>query len=102
VKSYAVLATALAGLLATSAAVLPPPPLTVVFKNAKGDVTLDHLAHNARRTPCASCHGPGVVGKIEGFEMQRAHMVCVGCHREQARGPRLCKECHGEGAARGE
>ena len=86
-------------LLATWLGVLPPPPHKVVLKNAKGDVTLDHLAHNARRTPCASCHGPGVVGKIEGFDKQRAHTICFGCHREQARGPRVCSGCHGEPAS---
>jgi DnaJ-class molecular chaperone len=86
-------------LLATAPAALPAPPQKVVFKNSKGDVTLDHTAHLARRAHCATCHGPGVVAKIEGFEMQRAHLVCVGCHRDNARGPILCKDCHGGGAA---
>jgi DnaJ-class molecular chaperone len=84
-------------LLATAPGALPSAPHRVVFKNAKGDVTLDHEAHLARRTRCATCHGPGVVAKIEGFEMQRAHLVCVGCHRNNARGPILCKDCHGAG-----
>ena len=93
------LALTAALLVASAHAALPTPPQKVVFKNRKGDVTLDHTAHLSRRARCATCHGPGVVAKIEGFEMQRAHLVCVGCHRENARGPILCKDCHGGGPA---
>jgi DnaJ-class molecular chaperone len=93
-----VLAAAAALLLASASGALPPPPQKVVFKASKGDVTFDHAAHLARRTHCVECHGPGVVGKLEGFEMQRAHMLCVGCHRERAHGPIICKDCHGAGA----
>jgi DnaJ-class molecular chaperone len=93
------LALTAALLVASAHAALPTPPQKVVFKNRKGDVTLDHTAHLSRRARCAACHGPGVVAKIEGFEMQRAHLVCVGCHRESARGPILCKDCHGGGPA---
>src|SRR5689334_9930459 len=91
-------------MLTAALAALPPPPEKVVFQNRKGDVTLDHRAHNARLVPCSSCHGPGVVEKIRGpgFEMQRAHMMCVGCHRTVAKGPILCRDCHGGRADSGE
>ncbi len=75
-------------------AALPTPPHKVVFPTRKGDVTLDHAAHLARRTPCKACHGPGVVGKLEDWEYQRAHLVCVGCHRDGGRGPIVCSGCH--------
>jgi hypothetical protein len=89
------LAAAAAGLVALASLALPTPPDAVKFPNKKGDVTLDHRLHLARRATCAACHGPGIVGKVPPFGIQRAHLVCIGCHRENKRGPVLCIGCHG-------
>ena len=81
-------------LVAFGMAVLPPPPQKVLFPTRRGNVTLDHAAHLARRTPCAKCHGPGQVGKfVDDFGMERAHLVCAGCHRDHD-GPTSCTGCH--------
>ena len=81
-------------LLALGTAGLPPVPRKVVFPTRRGDVTLDHAAHLARRTSCPKCHGPGQVGKfMDDFGMERAHLVCAGCHREY-NGPTNCTGCH--------
>lgn len=75
-------------------AALPPPPTTVVRQTRYyGTVTIDHRAHLARRAPCKSCHGPGVVSKLA-FTPKIAHGRCIGCHEEVAKGPTKCAGCH--------
>jgi hypothetical protein len=76
------------------AALAPPPKVVVLDTKYYGTVTIDHAAHLARRSPCASCHGPGPVHKIERFEPRVAHTRCIGCHSEQQHGPTGCRECH--------
>jgi hypothetical protein len=78
---------------------LPPPPTVVVRKTRYyGTVTIDHRAHLARRAACRSCHGPGVVTKLE-LPPKVAHDRCIGCHQEEKRGPVDCKGCHVKDAA---
>lgn len=73
---------------------LPPPPTTVTRQTKTyGTVTVDHVAHLARRVACKACHGPGPVRPIV-FTPRVAHDRCRGCHTEIARGPTTCKGCH--------
>lgn len=74
-------------------ALAPAPDKVIRRTRYYGTVTIDHRAHLARRTRCASCHGPGPVSKLE-LPPRVAHERCVGCHRQEARGPTGCKECH--------
>lgn len=86
---------AIGALVAVGAGSLPSPPQRAVFHTRVfGEVTLDHAAHLARRTPCRSCHGEGPVKKVEHLGAARAHEVCRGCHQELARGPTGCRDCH--------
>jgi hypothetical protein len=73
---------------------LPMPPDKVVRETRYyGTVTVDHRAHLARRAKCITCHDPGPVSKLT-FTPRVAHDRCIGCHREQAKGPTDCKGCH--------
>ena len=71
----------------------PAPEKVVRVTRSFGTVTIDHRAHLARKAHCADCHGKGPVTKIE-FTPRLAHDRCIGCHREQKRGPMSCRECH--------
>ncbi len=79
--------------VALALAALPTPPTRVTYRADKGDVTFDHAAHVARREPCATCHGPGVVQKVE-LGRKKAHVMCVGCHAARRSGPKACGDCH--------
>ncbi|MBZ2170730.1 acidic tetraheme cytochrome c3 TmcA [Nitratidesulfovibrio sp. SRB-5] len=61
----------------------------------------DATAATSEGTPCADCHavhggGGGGVGKVgKGTPLERAyHRQCMGCHREQGKGPTACGGCH--------
>jgi hypothetical protein len=82
------------GVLESAQGALAPAPDKVVRQTRSfGTVTIDHGAHLARRSACKTCHGPGPVTKLE-FTPKVAHERCIGCHREQQRGPMKCRECH--------
>ena len=78
---------------AALAALAPAPEKVVRTTRSFGTVTIDHRAHLARKAHCIDCHGPGAVTKIA-FTPRIAHDRCIGCHREQKRGPMNCRECH--------
>ncbi|HZY05861.1 MAG TPA: cytochrome c3 family protein [Anaeromyxobacteraceae bacterium] len=73
----------------------PKPPDKVTFKAEKskdGPVTFDHKAH--AKQGCKNCHGEGKPGKITLGE-KKAHELCIGCHKEKAKGPGDEKKCDG-------
>ncbi|HVS04316.1 MAG TPA: cytochrome c3 family protein [Thermoanaerobaculia bacterium] len=48
---------------------------------------------------CASCHvNPEKAGTPDATEMSMTknpfHILCVGCHKEEAKGPTKCADCH--------
>jgi predicted CXXCH cytochrome family protein len=72
------------------AADAPAAPITLPAKN--GNVTLAHKTHAAQK--CEACHADAKGGKIEGFTKEKAHALCVECHKKEAKGPSKCAECH--------
>jgi hypothetical protein len=73
---------------------LPPPPDRVKrVTRYYGTVTVDHRAHLKRHAACKACHGQGAITKLE-FTPKVAHDRCVGCHRQEAKGPVDCRGCH--------
>jgi predicted CXXCH cytochrome family protein len=83
---------ATAGLgLATIAIAAPPTTVTLTAKN--GNVTFDHKAHATRVGACKTCHGEGAPQKIE-LDQQKAHALCIECHKTKAAGPTKCVDCH--------
>src|SRR6266542_1908352 len=100
---YAVLGTTLAALgpaperaihETTLSGLAPAPQKVILETKSFGTVTVDHAAHLARRAACKGCHGPGPVSKIGRFEPKIAHERCVGCHKQEQRGPTSCRDCH--------
>jgi predicted CXXCH cytochrome family protein len=66
-----------------------PEPLVLKAKN--GDVSFSHQKH--KTIDCGTCH-QGEPGKIPDFGQQKAHALCIGCHKERNAGPTKCGECH--------
>ena len=81
-----------AALLATAAvaAEAPAAPTTLPAKN--GNVTFNHKTHASQK--CETCHATAAGGKIEGLGKDKAHALCVECHKKEAKGPTKCAECH--------
>jgi predicted CXXCH cytochrome family protein len=71
-------------------AAAPTSPNTLKAKN--GDVTFNHKTHGS--VACTKCHEKAAGGKIEGLTKDKAHGLCVDCHKTQAKGPTKCAECH--------
>lgn len=100
-------------------------PETAVLDDAadkKGPVTFPHAAHveavadcsTCHHTmegltaesdqdvkPCAACHlDPEEAGtpSIRQMSMSKNpyHMSCIGCHKDEGKGPTKCNDCHGE------
>lgn len=81
---------------ANNSAVLEKPQ-TIVFKNAKGDITFNHIKHMTRQggvcTPCHKAAGAPIdVDKTFG------HKVCKDCHKavgnDYPNAPVRCTGCH--------
>jgi predicted CXXCH cytochrome family protein len=86
---------AVAFIAVASSAVAAPPPAEVVLKGAtQAPVTFNHKAHQGQG--CKKCHGEGAPGKIE-LTKDKAHALCIDCHKEKAKGPvdaKACTTCH--------
>ncbi len=82
---------AVAFLFAAAPAIAAAPPKVVVLKAKEGDVTFDHTKH--QKLGCKSCH-PGAPAKITFETKEKAHDLCVNCHKEKKQGPTECKDCH--------
>jgi predicted CXXCH cytochrome family protein len=76
--------------VAAHAADAPAAPITLNAKN--GNVTFAHKTHASVK--CEVCHATPAGGKIEGFGKDKAHALCVECHKKEAKGPAKCAECH--------
>lgn len=70
-------------------------PETVKFKMGGNTVELAHWKHQerAKKGGCTNCHR-GEIGKIDSWNQEFAHMVCIACHDINDKGPTKCKECH--------
>jgi predicted CXXCH cytochrome family protein len=91
VKIIVSIAAALALVAAAPAfAAAPAAPVTLKAKN--GDVTFNHKTHST--LDCTKCHADAKGGKIEGLTKDKAHGLCVECHKTSAKGPSKCAECH--------
>jgi predicted CXXCH cytochrome family protein len=82
---------ALAALALASAAHAAKTPESITFEARPGNVTFPHKLHAARG--CKPCHA-AVPAKLAGFDKDKAHALCKGCHDDQAKGPRKCDGCH--------
>lgn len=85
------IAAALA-LVAAAPAFAAAPAEGVKLKAKTGDVTFNHKSHAT--LDCTKCHADAKGGKIEGLNKEKAHGLCVECHKTGAKGPTKCAECH--------
>ncbi|HTN52630.1 MAG TPA: cytochrome c3 family protein [Anaeromyxobacter sp.] len=69
-------------------------PASITFPAKPGNVTFPHKAHQDRGVKCETCHGDAKGGKIAGFGKDKAHALCVECHKKEAKGPTKCADCH--------
>ncbi len=88
------LASVVAAVLVTagSAVAADAPAAPIALKAKNGDVTFNHKTHAAQK--CETCHATAAGGKIEGLDKDKAHGLCVDCHKKEAKGPAKCAECH--------
>ncbi|HXE96599.1 MAG TPA: hypothetical protein VN642_09355 [Dongiaceae bacterium] len=70
-------------------------PEIIIHKMDGKPLELKHWEHQKRmkKGGCTNCHR-GEIGKIEGWNKEFAHMVCIPCHDLNDKGPVNCKECH--------
>jgi len=69
------------------------PAKPVVIKAKQGDVTFKHETHKAQG--CKTCHADEKGGKVEALgSKEKAHGLCVECHKKEAKGPAKCADCH--------
>ncbi|HSM93125.1 MAG TPA: cytochrome c3 family protein [Anaeromyxobacteraceae bacterium] len=85
------LITAIFAALLVTVASAATPPESITFDAKAGKVTFPHKAHSAKG--CKTCH-EGAPGKIAGFNKDKAHELCKGCHAKEAKGPTKCDGCH--------
>jgi predicted CXXCH cytochrome family protein len=71
-------------------AAAPTGPVVLPAKN--GNVTFEHSKHTQLK--CEQCHATAAGGKIEGFGKDKAHGLCVECHKTGGKGPTKCTDCH--------
>ncbi|ACG73386.1 cytochrome c3 [Anaeromyxobacter sp. K] len=88
------LAALFAALTISVVAVAAEPPATLTLQAKPGNVTFPHKAHADKLGKCETCHATAAGGKIEGFGKDKAHGLCIECHKKEAKGPTKCAECH--------
>lgn len=66
----------------------------ITFPAKNGAVQFNHKKHEELvKKNCKTCHEKAP-GKMEGFGKDKAHKLCLDCHKSQGKGPVTCKECH--------
>jgi hypothetical protein len=88
-----------AALLVAGTAIAADAPTKAVTLTAKnGPVTFDHKAHKGE-TKCEKCHSDATFPqKVEPVAKDKAHGVCVECHKTEKKGPTKCNDCHKKAA----
>lgn len=87
-KLIASIAAAVALFASPAFAAAPAAPISLPAKT--GNVAFNHKTHTM---DCTKCHADAKGGKIE-LNKDKAHALCVDCHKTGAKGPTKCAECH--------
>ncbi|QGY38697.1 cytochrome C [Pseudodesulfovibrio cashew] len=65
----------------------------VICHHSKTEDGKQDLENSSEGEPCSSCHAE--TRTDGGTPLMRAyHKQCIGCHKEKAKGPVACGECH--------
>ncbi|MDX2479722.1 MAG: cytochrome c3 family protein [Desulfuromusa sp.] len=95
-------ATILVSSIATVVVAVSNGPAEIKFTPKMGTVTFDHTAHQSL-TDCSTCHHTGEYAQCKSCHdidpkapkaKDAYHKLCKDCHKEMAKGPTKCKECH--------
>ena len=95
-------ATILVSSIATVVIAVTNGPEEMKYTPKIGTVTFNHLDHQGL-TECATCHHTGDYAQCKschGVDQNAPkskdayHKQCKDCHKEMAKGPTKCKECH--------
>jgi hypothetical protein len=66
--------------------------------NLKMGVMVLPFSHRKHQTflnsECFHCHPKKTGGKIESWNKETAHQICISCHDLEEKGPVECKQCH--------
>ncbi len=82
---------AVVALFAAAPAFAAAPDAPIAMKAKNGDVAFNHKTHASAE--CTKCHADAKGGKIA-LDKDKAHALCMDCHKAQAKGPAKCAECH--------
>jgi predicted CXXCH cytochrome family protein len=82
---------ALCALTLATVALAAKTPEKIDFETRGGVVSFPHKLHAARG--CKPCH-EAAPAKFPGFNKDKAHALCKGCHETLAKGPMKCEGCH--------
>lgn len=69
-------------------------PAVIDLKMGKNVIKFQHKTHQDKlNNECEHCHKTEL-GKIDGWDEDRAHVICIACHDLYDKGPTECKGCH--------
>jgi Cytochrome c7 and related cytochrome c len=69
-------------------------PEIINFKMGAIDLQFQHWKHlTSLQVECFNCHKTKI-GKIDGWNKEFAHKICIPCHDLGNKGPVDCHECH--------
>lgn len=72
-----------------------PGPEIIKFKMGDLYLPFQHWKHQKLQdSKCYYCHNTQQ-WKIEGWDKDVAHQMCISCHERNEKAPASCKECHG-------
>lgn len=64
------------------------------LKMGKTVIKFHHKQHQEKlKNECFHCHKTEL-GKIDGWNEEKAHVICIACHDLYDKGPTECKGCH--------
>jgi predicted CXXCH cytochrome family protein len=70
-------------------------PEVISIKMGPEVLSFTHRKHQiTTKNECWHCHRT-VDGKIDGWNKETAHNLCISCHDLEDKGPVECKQCHG-------
>lgn len=81
-----------AALFSSTLALATENPEVVTLKSKFGNVTFQHKIHGQSMS-CSSCHGD-TIGPMAPLGKDRAHGLCLACHKTGGAGPTKCGDCH--------
>ncbi|GAB7025540.1 cytochrome c3 family protein [Geotalea toluenoxydans] len=72
-----------------------PGPEIINLKMGVMILPFSHRKHQQDlNNECFHCHPKKTGGKIDNWNKETAHQICISCHDLEEKGPVECKQCH--------